>query len=204
MVITSLPIEFLTLADIYHRNGFSLFMVGGTSRDLILGRFCRDFDFVTDANPEEEKLFLPHADFTFSKFGTIKVKVNETTVDVASFRLEGEYKDYRHPMKIDFIRDKEKDSNRRDFTINALYIDKDGNVYDFHGGLEDIENKLIRFIGDPDVRIKEDPLRIIRAERFAKTLGFEIEPISKEAIKRNYALLDKLNPEKVKMERKKG
>ena len=62
MVITSLPIEFLTLADIYHRNGFSLFMVGGTSRDLILGRFCRDFDFVTDANPEEEKLFLPKAD----------------------------------------------------------------------------------------------------------------------------------------------
>ncbi|MCR5078384.1 MAG: hypothetical protein K6B65_00440 [Bacilli bacterium] len=199
-----LPNSFLSLSKRFLDNGFSLYLIGGSSRDLLLGRFCRDFDLVTDATPEQEKAFLPDADYTFSRFGTIKVNHEGDKFDIATFRKEENYADFRHPKKIEFIKEIEVDSARRDFTINAIYIDSVKQIYDFHHGYEDLENKLIRFIGDPDIRIREDPLRILRAERFARTLGFEIEKSSKEAIERNYALLDKLNPEKVKMEKKKG
>ncbi len=200
----NLPKSFLSLSKIYLDRGFRLFLIGGSSRDLLLGRFCRDFDLATDAKPEEEKAFLNDADFTFSRFGTIKVNHMGDKFDIATFREEGDYSDYRHPKSIEFITDMETDSKRRDFTINAIYIDRDGRIHDFHGGYGDLDKRLIRFIGDPKRRIEEDPLRILRAERFARTLGFQIEEESKRAIDDNYALLDKLNPEKVKMEKKKG
>ena len=202
-----LPREFLELAKIYADNGHSLYLVGGTSRDLILGGFCRDFDLVGDAKPEEAQIFLNALgipfDLTFARFGTIKVNYLGVKFDVATFREEGEYLDSRHPSYIRFIKDMETDSKRRDFTINALYIDASGTVFDFHNGLEDMKAKLIRFIGDPYVRIKEDPLRILRAERFAKRLGFRIEGGSQKAMDELREELNKLNPEKVTMEKKK-
>lgn len=202
-----LPEEFLALASIYQRNGHSLYMVGGTSRDYLLGGFCRDFDLVGDATPSEAKVFLNgeklNVDLTFARFGTIKVKFMGQSIDVATFREEGEYNDSRHPSFIRFIKSMEIDSKRRDFTINALYVDALGKVYDFHGGMEDMENRLIRFIGDPYVRIKEDPLRILRGERFASRLGFQIEEKSLRAMNELRGELDKLNPEKVTMEKKK-
>lgn len=178
-------------------------MIGGTSRDYLLGLAPSDYDFVTNAKPEEIASFLPGLDMTFARFGSTKIKDEGIEIDFTTFRKEGEYKDYRHPSYIAFIDSMEEDSHRRDFTVNALYVDQDGKVYDFHHGLEDLEKKLIRFIGDPDTRIKEDPLRILRAERFAKRLHFEIESVTEEAIERNRPLLGKLNQEKVKMEAKK-
>jgi len=202
-----LPNEFLELAKVYAENGHHLYLVGGTSRDLILGGFCRDFDLVGDATPEEEQSFLNAAnipfDMTFARFGTIKVDFLGEKFDVATFREEGEYKDSRHPSFIRFIKDMEVDSKRRDFTINALYINAAGEIFDFHKGLEDMRNKLIRFIGDPRVRVLEDPLRILRAERFAKRLGFQIEEESQKAMDELREELNKLNPEKVTMEKKK-
>lgn len=180
-----------------------LFIVGGTSRDMLLSRPFTDRDFVTDATPEEMKIIIPDASFTFARFGSVKLGKGAEEVDITTLREEGEYTDYRHPSYIRFIKDLETDSLRRDFTINALYINKDYEVLDYHHGLDDLNKKLIRFIGDPDKRIKEDPLRILRAERFAKLLHFEIEEESKKAIERNLALLDKLNPAKMAEEKAK-
>ncbi|MBP5091186.1 MAG: hypothetical protein J6328_01325 [Bacilli bacterium] len=176
-------------------------MVGGTSRDYLLGLPYADYDFVTDATPDEEKAFLPNAKYDFARFGSIKVFEDGVEVDITTMRLEEGYADHRHPKKITFIKDLEVDSKRRDFTINAIYIDMEGKVYDYHHGLDDLKEKLIRFIGDPRIRIEEDPLRIIRAERFAKRLGFIFEEKTAEAIEAGRGLLSLLNPEKIKMER---
>ena len=178
-------------------------MIGGTSRDYLLGIEPDDLDFVTDATPEEEKAFLPDANYTFERFGSIKVKIGATHADVTTLREEGNYKDHRHPGHVRFIKDVRTDSLRRDFTVNALYIDQDGRVLDFHHGLDDLESKTLRFIGEPRRRILEDPLRILRAERFAKRLGFTIEPESAEAMDSLRGELSKLNPDKVSLERKK-
>ena len=199
----TLPKCFLDLASLYEENGFSLYLIGGTSRDILLGLPCRDYDFVTDATPKEEKAFLLQADYTFAKFGSVKVTFEDVKIDVTTLRKEEGYEDYRHPRKIVFVRDLQEDSLRRDFTVNAIYIDRNGNVIDFHNGMEDLQKKVLRFIGDPWKRIEEDPLRIIRGERFAKTLGFAFDLDTAKAMEELSPLLEKLNPEKVNMERRK-
>jgi tRNA nucleotidyltransferase/poly(A) polymerase len=178
-------------------------MIGGTSRDFLLGVDPADFDFVTDATPEQEKAFLPEANYRFACFGSIKAKVDGVSVDITTLREEEGYADHRHPTKIRFITDLKKDSFRRDFTINALYVDTEGKVIDFHDGLSDLKNRLIRFIGDPHTRIKEDPLRILRARRFASRLGFTIESESLRAMEELKDQLSLLSPDKVLMESKK-
>ena len=179
-------------------------MIGGTSRDYLLGLPVLDFDFVTDATPEEEKAFLPNASYSFARFGSVRLNANPNHIDITTFREEEGYDDHRHPRTIRFIKDMKADSVRRDFTINAIYIDSQGNAFDFHDGLQDLEKGLIRFIGDPYIRIKEDPLRILRAERFAKRLGFRIEEESQRAINELRGELVFLSPDKVLMESKKG
>jgi len=198
-----LPEIFLRLSSLYAEHGHRLFLIGGTSRDLLLGIDPADIDLVTDATPEEEKVFLPDLEMTFARFGSVHLKTEAGDIDITTLRRESGYKDSRHPSKIEFIRDLKEDSLRRDFTINALYIDCQGNVSDYHGGLEDLKNRLIRFIGDPATRIQEDPLRILRAERFAKRLGFQIEEKTEKAMEEHRDLLRLLNPEKIAMEMKK-
>ena len=195
--------RFLRLSSLYAEHGHRLFLIGGTSRDLLLGIDPADIDLVTDATPEEEKAFLPDLEMTFARFGSVHLKTEAGDIDITTLRRESGYKDSRHPSKIEFIRDLKEDSLRRDFTINALYIDCQGNVSDYHGGLEDLKNRLIRFIGDPATRIQEDPLRILRAERFAKRLGFQIEENTEKAMEEHRDLLRLLNPEKIAMEMKK-
>lgn len=194
---------FLNLGNLFEKFGFSLYIIGGTSRDFLLGRPVDDYDFVTDATPDEMKEFLENADYTFSKFGTIKLSFYGKKIDIVTLRTEGEYVDYRHPKTIKYIRSIEEDYIRRDFTINALYIDKNFNVFDFCGGLQDLKKGIIRFIGDPEKRIIEDPLRILRAERFAKKLGFVIDGQALEAMNKNRHLLKELNPDKVREEQNK-
>ncbi len=179
-------------------------MIGGTSRDFLLGLPVSDLDFATDATPDEERLFLKEANYAFARFGSIHIPSEPTHIDVTTFREEEGYDDHRHPKTIRFIKNMRQDSVRRDFTINAIYVDAEGRMYDYHGGLQDLEKKLIRFIGDPYARIKEDPLRILRAERFAKRLGFQIEEQTQKAIDELRGELSYLNPEKVLMESKKG
>ena len=192
------------LKDLFRKNGFRLYVVGGTVRDFLLGKEITDLDFVTDATPEDEMKFIPEADFTFKKFGAVRYPFKGKHIDITTLRQEGEYNDSRHPSSVIFVKDPKLDYVRRDFTINAMYLDEDYHVIDFSTGQEDLKKKLIRFIGDPHKRIEEDPLRIARAERFAKTLGFEIEEETLKAINDKRDLLGKLNPEKLKEEQKKG
>ena len=192
------------LKDLFRKNGFRLYVVGGTVRDFLLGKEITDLDFVTDATPEDEMKFIPEADFTFKKFGAVRYPYKGKHIDITTLRQEGEYNDSRHPSKVAFVKDPKLDYVRRDLTINAMYLDEEYNVIDFSTGQEDLKKKLIRFIGDPHKRIEEDPLRIARAERFAKTLGFEIEEETLKAINDKRDLLGKLNPEKLKEEQKKG
>ena len=198
-----LPEVFIAVANKFKKHGYSLYMIGGTSRDFLLGLDMSDYDFVTDATPNEIKNIYPDGDYTFSKFGCVKIKVNDTHIDITTLRVESKYLDYRHPSKISFTKSIFLDSFRSDFTINAIYIDIDNNVYDFHQGIKDLRTSLIKFIGNPYIRIKEDPLRILRANRFANRLGFELEEKTKVAISTLSNLLDNLNPDKIAMERKK-
>lgn len=195
---------FDTLKEIYEKNGFSLYMVGGATRDYCLGRPFDDFDFVTDALPVESLSFLKDANDSFARYGTLKVRIEGRLCDVATLREEGDYLDHRHPSSISFVKDPKIDSNRRDFTINALYLNKDYEILDFHNGLKDLDDKVIRFIGDPYLRIKEDPLRIARAERFATLLGFAIEEETQKAIDALYPLLNEISKGKLEEEKKKG
>ena len=196
------------LAAIFSRHGFRLYMIGGTSRDYLLGIDSKDYDFVSDATPTEIKAILKDEvekiEDHFEKYGVLKVKYMGVSIDLVTLREEKTYTDHRHPNEITFVKELEKDYPRRDFTINALYIDENLNVIDFTTGLEDLKNKTIRFIGDPLTRIKEDPLRIVRAYRFAKKLGFTIEENTLKIFKENEHLLDTLNPDKIKEEERKA
>ena len=187
----------------FNEKGKRLYLVGGSVRDLLLGRHYTDHDMVTDATPDEMKDIVPEGNFVFAKYGSVRMKVNGEEVDITSLRKEGEYNDSRHPSYIEFIKDPEVDSIRRDFTINAMYLDENYNLLDFHSGKADLDNKIIRFIGDPEKRIKEDPLRICRAERFAEVLGFKIEDNTLKAIESLRPLLKVLKKEKIEEEQRK-
>lgn len=197
-----LPI-FDKFAALFAKEGVELYLIGGSSRDLLLGKEVRDLDFVSSATPEKTLSILGKGDSTFARFGTISLKEEGFSIDFMTFREEGEYNDKRHPSYIKFVKDMYIDSLRRDFTINAIYIDSSYKAHDFHHGLEDLNQGIIRFIGNPKKRIEEDPLRILRAERFAKRLGFQIEKESLEAINLFRPLLEQINPEKIRMEKEK-
>lgn len=189
--------RFDVLSRVFLSHKKKLYIVGGTSRDILLSRPYIDHDFVTDATPDEMKRIIPDANFVFARFGSVRLFMDKEEVDVTTLRIEGEYKDHRHPSFIRFVTDLESDSWRRDFTINAIYLDENYTPIDFHHGLSDLKNGIIRFIGDPRKRIEEDPLRILRAERFATKLGFRLDESTKQAIEEKRDLLNELNPAKI-------
>ena len=198
-----LPEIYLRFAKIFKDHGFSLYLVGGSVRDYLLGLEVRDLDFVTDATPSEMKGFLNDYSDRYANFGVMSIKHEDKMIDIVTFRYESGYEDSRHPKKVVFVKDMYLDSTRRDFTINAMYLDQEGTLYDYHEGLKDLSQHVLRFVGDPVRRVKEDPLRIIRGRRFASRLGLRFDPETEKAMIEGEALLDKLNPEKVSMERKK-
>ena len=166
---------FQELADLFNRHGYQLYLVGGSTRDYLLNIPLTDMDLVTDATPEDTKSFLENADYTFERFGSVKFKYKDVKFDLTTFRKEAGYVDSRHPNVVFFTKDIKEDYSRRDITINALYLDKDLKVIDFVNGLNDLNNRLIKMVGDPNKRIKEDPLRIVRIYRFKFDLNFSID-----------------------------
>ena len=195
--------EYQKLNSIFDKNGFSLYLVGGTVRDYLLNIELTDMDAVTDATPEEMKVFLKDACYTFERFGSVSLKVDNIKFDITTMREEESYQDSRHPRQIKFIKDLSTDVKRRDFTVNALYLDKDLKPIDFVGGISDLNNHILRMVGNPENRLKEDPLRIIRALRFSIDYDLTIEEELDKAIRNNIALIKKLNIEKVKQDIKK-
>ena len=191
---------FQELADLYNSKGFSLYLVGGSTRDYLLNKPLTDMDLVTDASPEDEKAFLIDANYTFAKYGSIKLKYKGVKFDITTLRKETKYLDSRHPSEIVFTNKLEEDVLRRDLTINALYLSKDLKVIDLVNGQLDLSKRLLKMIGEPSIRIKEDPLRIIRVYRFKLELGFSIDPALDKAIKENIELINKIRIEKIKEE----
>ena len=194
-------LEFLSLNKLFNDNGFSLYMVGGTVRDYLLGLPLDDMDVVTDATPEDIKKILPDASFVFARFGSVSYKTEKKVkFDITTLREEKGYEDARHPDKIHFVKDLSIDVKRRDFTINALYMNSKLEVLDYVNGQKDLNNRTLRMVGNPDLRIKEDPLRIIRALRFSIDYKLNIDSELDKAIRNNISLLDKLNIEKIRQD----
>jgi tRNA nucleotidyltransferase (CCA-adding enzyme) len=184
--------------------GFEAFAVGGCVRDLLLKKEPNDWDITTNAKPNEiEKLF--DKTFKVNKFGTVTVqtkskKQNLKEVEITTFRTEEKYTDKRHPDKVKWAKTIEEDLKRRDFTINALALDFKGEVVDYFEGKKDLKDKLIRAVGNPEKRFKEDALRLIRAVRFAVNLDFEIEKETKKALKKLAGLLEFISDERIRDE----
>lgn len=197
----AIPSEVRAALGILFDAGFDAYLVGGCVRDFLIGKPIKDFDVATNAKPEDVEKLFPKVVEVGRAFGVMKVIAdNGREIEVATFRSESGYKDHRHPSKVQFSTI-EKDSSRRDFTINSLYYDiKAGQVYDPHGGIADIKNKILRTIGKPEDRFKEDALRLMRAVRFAARFGFQIEPQTRAAIQAMSPLIRKVSVERVRDE----
>ncbi len=183
-------------------NGYDAYFVGGFVRDFLLSIESSDIDLTTSAKPEEIKVLFPNAISTGERYGTLTIPFEGSLFEVTTFRTEGEYLDARHPKFVAYTLDLSEDLKRRDFTINALAMDINGRIIDQFNGQKDLEAKIIRAIGDPDTRFKEDALRMMRAFRFVSKLGFEIEPKTFESISRNKALLIEIANERIMQELK--
>jgi tRNA nucleotidyltransferase (CCA-adding enzyme) len=194
---------FLTLAKKFQQHGFQVWMVGGTSRDYLLGLPLEDFDLTTDALPSAMQHIIPDANFRFAHYGTVQLIEDNYKIDITTLRQESLYKDKRHPQSISFVKEPVLDYLRRDLTINAIYIDVQLKVIDFVNGKGDLDNKTLRMIGDPYLRLQEDPLRILRVIRFQHRFGFKQDLLLAKALNQSIPLLDYLNPQKVRQEIKK-
>ena len=204
-----LPKEIKNILDKLEKAGFESYAVGGCVRDLLIGKEPKDWDITTKAKPEEIQEIFPDS-FYANKFGTVTVKTKSKDktlkeIEITTFRTEQKYTDKRHPDKVRFTDNVEKDLSRRDFTINALALDKKEKLIDLFGGQEDIEKRLIKAVGNADARFGEDALRILRAIRFTAELSspvekWQIESETLKAIKKNAGWLQVIAKERIRDE----
>ena len=182
-----LPRDVYNLIEILNSHGKQAFAVGGCVRDFVMGMTPADYDMTTSATPDETTKILEDAGIrtipTGIKHGTVSAYLGGKIYEITTFRTDGEYKNSRHPESVSFTENLSDDLIRRDFTINAMAADINGNIYDLFEGIQDIERKIIRAVGDPHKRFSEDALRILRAVRFSSRLGFEIEKETYNAAK---------------------
>lgn len=180
--------------------GYEAYAVGGCIRDIILGRKPQDWDITTSALPQQVKSLFRRTVDTGIKHGTVTVLIGDEGFEVTTYRVDGVYEDGRHPRDVSFTRELKEDLRRRDFTINAMaYNDRDGLV-DLYGGMDDIDNKIIRCVGEPEERFGEDALRMLRAIRFSAQLGYEIDPDTEKAISKLSGNLKKISAERIHTE----
>lgn len=181
--------------------GHQAYLVGGCVRDLLLGRSPKDFDVATDARPDRLMDLFPKSGRVGAHFGVVLVRDAFSQVEVATFRSDQDYTDGRRPGMVRFERNPREDVLRRDFTINGLMMDPDtGQVLDFVGGREDLKRGVVRAIGDPVERFREDHLRMLRAIRFAARLGFAIDPATFAAIQAQHASIARISAERIRDE----
>lgn len=184
--------------------GHQAYAVGGCVRDALMGRTPTDWDVTTSATPEEIQVLFPD-NFYDNAFGTVTIKTRDEdplvwTIQVTPFRTEGAYSDKRHPDSVRFAKTIEEDLSRRDFTINAIAVALDGAVVDPHAGQADIKATTVRTVGEPSERFAEDALRMMRAVRFAATLGFSVDQATLSAIVNNAPSLAGLSSERIRDE----
>ncbi|MDO8637989.1 MAG: CCA tRNA nucleotidyltransferase [Candidatus Daviesbacteria bacterium] len=194
-----LPEEVKNILDLFKKQNFQIYIVGGAVRDLIMGKTVVDWDFTTDAKPEEIIKLLPDS-FYDNKFGTVGLETKLGIFEITTMRKEGMYKDFRHPEKVGWTNKIEEDLARRDFTINAIALSADNQLVDPFNGQKDINDKLIRSVGEPVKRFEEDALRLMRAIRLATQLGFEIEEKTFQAIQTSSHLINNIAWERIRDE----
>ena len=190
--------EFVNVKNKLAEKGFVCWVAGGAVRDFLIGREVADFDLVTDATTDQIMQIFPQALTVGASFGVVKLVLKDKSIfDLATFRRESDYVDGRRPLHVDFATP-EEDAGRRDFTVNALFWDdQKKQVVDFVNGLQDIERKLLKCVGDPEIRFQEDHLRILRLLRFSIQLGFSSEPITLSAATARVSLLQKISGERI-------
>lgn len=195
------PLEAATrVAQILQEAGFEALFAGGCVRDRLLGLEPKDFDIATNARPEQVGELFHRSHQVGEAFGVTLVRMLGQTIEVATFRTDGDYSDARRPDAVEFS-DAESDARRRDFTINGLFEDpQTGEIIDYVGGRRDLERKILRAIGDPETRIREDRLRMLRAVRFAARFGLAIEEQTQEAIRAWATRLEGVSRERIGQE----
>lgn len=205
-IMQKLPREVENIYKKLKKNDFKMYLVGGAVRDIILGKPITDWDFATDATPDQIVELFPNA-FYDNSFGTVGIPFEQNEkqeiIEVTTFRSESEYKDNRHPEKIEWGKTIEEDLKRRDFTINAIAIELGEfaeKVIDPYDGKKDSDLKVIRAVGDPSARFKEDALRILRAIRFEAQLGFKIDDQTWQALIETKSLISSISWERIRDE----
>jgi poly(A) polymerase/tRNA nucleotidyltransferase (CCA-adding enzyme) len=199
-----LPQEIKTILNKLEKSGFETYVVGGCARDLLINREPKDWDITTKAKPEEIQKIFPNS-FYQNKFGTVTIKTKSKDptlkeIEITTFRTEQKYSDKRHPDKICFTSNLKEDLARRDFTINALALNKKGELIDLFNGQKDLKEKIIRAVGQAKERFNEDALRMLRVIRLAVELGFKIEPKTFKAIQENAGWLQAMAKERIRDE----
>lgn len=199
-MITESFLDGIKLLEKIEESGYQAFFVGGSVRDLLLGREIGDVDITTSASPEHIQSLFEKVIPVGIEHGTVIVRYNHASYEVTTFRLDGKYSDQRHPDHVEFVTSIEEDLRRRDFTINAMAMDKQGEIIDLFDGKKDLIDKMIRTVGKGFDRFTEDPLRIIRALRFVSHLGLSIEPATYEDMKKVKNEIESLAVERIKNE----
>ena len=190
----------LEVLKIFEDNGYIAYIVGGFVRDYILDRKTLDIDICTNATPKEIIEIFDCVKISDFSYGSVNIVYKKVKFDVTTFRKDIKYEDNRKPIKIKYISNLQTDLLRRDFTINTLCMNSKGEIIDLLNGRVDIENKVIKTVSNPRVKIKEDSLRILRAIRFATILDFDIESKTKKYIIKYGYLLEKLSGSRKKEE----
>lgn len=195
-----LPNDAKFILDTFYENGYEAFIVGGCVRDTLLDRELNDYDITTNATPEKTMELFEKTIPTGLQHGTITVMINKEPYEVTTYRIDGEYKDNRRPDEVVFVSELKEDLARRDFTINAMAYSPYFGFKDYFNGKNDLQNKLIKAVGNANQRFNEDSLRMLRAIRFASQLNFIIEAKTYEAIHHNAKLIENISMERVNVE----
>lgn len=199
--MTQLPLELQSVLQTLEEHGYEAWCVGGCVRDLLLGRQPDDWDVTTSALPEQTMaLFGERAAPTGLAHGTVTVRGDGLAVEVTTFRCDGPYADGRHPERVTFTRSLKEDLRRRDFTVNAMALDLRGALADPFGGRSDLAAGVLRCVGEPKARLREDGLRIMRCLRFSAVLAFSVEAATAESLHGERALLEKIAAERLRSE----
>lgn len=195
-----LPEKVQKIIDTLEKAGYEAYAVGGCVRDSILGRTPDDWDITTSAKPEECKSLFPRTVDTGIKHGTVTVLLGGEGFEVTTYRIDGVYEDGRHPSEVTFTANLKEDLRRRDFTINAMAYNARSGLIDIYGGMQDIEDQMIRCVGNAKERFEEDALRMLRAVRFSAQLGYRIDGDTGAAVKAMAGNLQKISAERIQVE----
>lgn len=200
--MTKIPEFVIEAIKTLESGGFEAYLVGGCVRDFIMGIKPHDFDIATNALPDQIKAVFSGYTvvLTGERHGTVTVMKDDVPLEITTYRIDGNYTDSRHPDKVSFSSCLEEDLKRRDFTLNAMAMDTEGNITDLFGGRKDIENGIIKTVGNAQKRFEEDALRILRALRFAARFGFIIDETTSDSIYERRNMLRNISSERIRDE----